>query len=569
MKAFAAAAEAMAATASKRAKVAILAEYLRGLPDPDLAAAARFFTGNPFAQGSELTLAVGGRTIVAAAQAAWGVTDAQIGAGYRANGDLGAALAPHVRAPVDLGLFRTTLTPSGLLTILTEIAAAAGKAANKRRQILVERALAACESALEAKYVIKILTGELRIGLREGLIVEGVAQAFGAPIDEVRRAAMAAGDVGSVALAARGGTLADVEIAYGAPIALMLASPLSYGSEYKELAQRSWLVEDKYDGVRIQAHKHGNDVRLFSRRLNETSAAWPEIVEALRALKGDLILDGEIVAVRAGGVLPFRYLQTRLQRKDVTPELLAEIPVAYVAFDCLARDQRFLLDETLEMRRAALADLALDRSPLQTASWSVLEAGSSQAEIHDRFEAARRRGHEGLIFKRTDSPYAPGKRGKWWLKLKRELGTFDAVVVAVEWGNGRRAQVLSDYTFAVKGDEDELLVIGKAYSGLTDAEIVEMTQWFLAHRLPEPQAAGAYERLELARGEIPVEPSVVVEIAFDIVQRSELHKSGFALRFPRIARLRPDKPADEIDTIGSIRSIYREMLEREGVKEGS
>jgi DNA ligase-1 len=180
------------------------------------------------------------------------------------------------------------------------------------------------------------------------------------------------------------------------------------------------------------------------------------------------------------------------------------------------------------------------------------------------FEAARERGHEGVMFKRSDSLYAPGKRGKWWLKLKRELATLDCVVVGVEWGHGRRSQVLSDYTFAVRGP-DGLVPIGKAFSGLTDVEIAEMTVWFLAHRLPEDEAASAYAKLALGRREIVVAPEIVVEIAFDIIQRSDLHASGFSLRFPRIVRLRPDKPAAEADTLERVEEIYAEMIEREGV----
>jgi len=564
MKRFAQAADAIASEPSKLAKVALLGDYLRTLDDADLAPAARFFTGNPFAANSERALSVGGATIVAAARTVWGITGEQLSRGYRASGDLGAALAPHVRPAHDLGLFRATLTPSGLMGLLDEIAAASGKLANKKRQVLIERILGACETALEAKYVIKILTGELRIGLREGLIVEGIAAAFSAPIEDVRRASMAAGDVGAVAVAAKHGALASVEIAYGAPIAFMLASPMQFGSEYKELATQSWLVEDKYDGVRVQALKQGERIRLFSRRLNDTSNAWPEIVEALRALRDDAILDGEIVAMREGGVLPFRYLQTRLQRKDVTPELQAEIPVAFIVFDCLARGGRFLLDEPLEIRRGELAELRLD-GIVRAAEWSAIEAGATQEDLHDRFEAARARGNEGLIFKRTDSPYAPGKRGKWWLKLKRELDTLDCVVVGVEWGHGKRAQVLSDYTFAVRGETGELLVIGKAYSGLTDVEIAEMTQWFLAHRIPDADVERVYEELGLSRHEIPVEPQIVVEIAFDVIQESDLHKSGFSLRFPRIAHIRTDKSVDQIDTLPRVREIYDAMLEREGI----
>jgi DNA ligase-1 len=337
----------------------------------------------------------------------------------------------------------------------------------------------------------------------------------------------------------------------------MLATPVAFGSSYRELAEGSWLVEDKFDGIRAQAHVRGGEARLFSRTLNDISRSFPEIVAALRACPGDAIFDGEIVAHRDGNVLPFRYLQPRLQRVDPTSELIAEIPVHYVAFDVLAAGDRFLLDEPLVERRTHAATLVVPSEALALAPWQTLEPGAAPEAIADMFEASRARGNEGLMLKRTDAPYVPGRRGKWWVKLKRELATLDVVVVAVEWGHGKRNKVLSDYTFAVRrsASDPELLTIGKAYSGLTDVEIAEMTEWFLAHGETE---AGS-RRLR-------VEPSVVIEVAFDIIQKSTLHASGFALRFPRIARLRPDKTAQDIDTLGGVERIYREMLEREGVE---
>ena len=566
MIAFARTCAAIAATASKLEKIALVAEYLRARDDADLAPAARFFTGNPFPQAQERSLAVGGRTIVDAAASVWSVDDAALGVAYRATGDLGAALGPFVRPSHDLGLFRETLTPARLYALLAEIADASGKNAQKRRRILCERIFSACTDPLEATYVIKIMTGELRIGLREGLVVDAVAQAFARDSHAVRRAASAAGDLGAVALAAKRDTLDEVAIAYHAPVAFMLATPVAYGSEYKDLAAATWLVEDKYDGIRAQAHVTPQHVSLFSRTLNDVAASYPEVVEALRALPGSFALDGELIAVRDGRVLPFRFLQARLQRKEVAPELLREVPVRYAVFDALARDDEFLLDVPLAERRARLAELLAGAGDaLMLAPWTALEAGAGADAVHERFEASRADGHEGLVFKRTDSPYTPGRRGKAWLKLKRELATLDCVVVAVERGHGRRVNVLSDYTFAVR-DGDALAVIGKAYSGLTDAEIAEMTEWFEAHRLPAAAARAAYERLDLKRHEILVEPSILVEIAFDIIQRSKLHASGYALRFPRIVRLRPDKAPADADTLEHVGEIYAEMLTREGVE---
>ncbi|HTD37802.1 MAG TPA: ATP-dependent DNA ligase [Candidatus Limnocylindrales bacterium] len=574
MIAFARTCAAIAATASKLEKIALVAGYLRELGDDDLAPATRYFTGNPFPQAQERSLAVGGRTIVEAAETTWGVDDAALGVAYRATGDLGAALGPFVRPSHDLGLFRETLTPARLYALLVEIADASGKSAQKRRRILCERIFSACTDPLEATYIVKIMTGELRIGLREGLVVDAIAQAFERDPRAVRRAASAAGDLGAVALAAKHDALDQVTIAYHAPIAFMLASPIAYGSEYKDLAAASWLVEDKYDGIRAQAHVTPNRVSLYSRTLNDVAASYPEVVEALRALPGSFALDGEIVAVRDGRVLPFRFLQARLQRKEVGAELMREVPVRYVVFDALARDDEFLLDHPLAERRMRLAELLAggrESDAVTLAPWTALEPGASAEAIHERFEESRARGDEGLVFKRTDSPYTPGRRGKSWLKLKRELATLDCVVVGVERGHGKRVNVLSDYTFAVRDvlrqaqDDYELAVIGKAYSGLTDVEFAEMTQWFEDHRLPAAEARAAYRRLDLKRHEIVVEPSVVVEIAFDIIQKSDLHKSGYALRFPRIVRLRPDKRAEDADTLQRVEEIYAEMLDREGI----
>ncbi|HEV8020436.1 MAG TPA: ATP-dependent DNA ligase [Candidatus Lustribacter sp.] len=566
MIAFARACAAIAATASKLEKIALLAEYLRGLEDADLAPAARFFTGNPFASADQRSLGLGGRTLVAAAHGAWGVDSTALRTAYRATGDLGAALGPFVRPTADLGLFRETLTPAKLYAYLVEIAAAAGKSAQRRRQVLCERILGACTDPLEATYVIKVVTGELRIGLREGLIGDAIAQAYAAEPLAVRRASSAAGDIGAVAVAAKHGTLDAIAIAYHAPIAFMLATPIAYGADYKDLAAGPWLVEDKYDGIRAQAHVTPDRVSLFSRTHNDVSASYPEVVAALRELPGSMMLDGEIVAERDGRVLPFRYLQARLQRKDVSAELLAEVPVRYVVFDALAHNERFLLDEPLTTRREVLtAALRGASAQIEIAPANVIAPGTPAQTVNERFAAARERGHEGVMFKRTDSPYTPGRRGKSWLKLKRELATLDCVVVGVEWGHGRRSQVLSDYTFAVRGP-DGLAPIGKAYSGLTDVEIAEMTAWFLAHRVPDGDAARVYAELGLGRHEIVVEPSVVVEIAFDIIQRSELHASGFSLRFPRIVRLRPDKPASEADTLARVVEIYEQMLTRERIE---
>jgi DNA ligase 1 len=560
MERFALTAQRIASTPGKLEKVAALASYFRSLDDTDLVAAARFFTGNPFAARDRRTLSVGGRTIVEVAQRVWGFDDAALSSSYRATGDLGTALGPFVRPPVDSMLFHDRLTPAALEVLFGEIAEASGKRANRRREAVLERILRACDDSLVATYVIKIITGDLRVGLREGLVTDTIAAAFDADAAAVRRGLMACGDVGTVALAAKHGALDELRVEYGTPIGFMLATPIPFGETYPELAGEAWLVEDKYDGIRVQAHVSAGSVTLFSRRLNDVSAAYPEVTADLATLSRDAILDGEIVAMRDERVQPFRTLQARLQRKVVDESLRAEVPVAYVVFDLLALDGDLLIDEPLTARREQLANV-FATGPHVKLSPSERRDEPGSAWVNERFEAARARGNEGLMLKRADAPYLPGRRGKWWHKLKRELSTLDVVVVAVEWGHGKRSAVLSDYTFAVRGERGELLTIGKAYSGLTDAEIAALTPWFLAHRLPFEQ-----QRAKARSHEIPVEPKIVLEVAFDVIAKSELHESGFSLRFPRIVRVRDDKPPEEIDTLGRVAEIYCEMLEREGAK---
>jgi DNA ligase-1 len=368
---------------------------------------------------------------------------------------------------------------------------------------------------------------------------------------------MACGDAGEVAVAAKHGTLPFIEVTYGSPIGFMLASPIPYGNAYPALAGASWLLEDKFDGIRAQAHVHDGSVRLFSRTLNDVTASYPEVAAMLAHVPGRAILDGEIVAIRDGRVLPFRQLQARLQRKIVDESLIRDVPLVYVAFDAVARDDELLLERPQTERRAILEEIVAHAGGVVLAT-SVSLVENDAAIVNAAFESARAQGNEGVMLKRADAPYAPGRRGKWWLKLKRELATLDVAVVAVEWGHGKRSKVLSDYTFAVRADDGRLLAIGKAFSGLTDAEIAELTPWFLEHRLsPDRQRERARSH------EIPVEPKVVIEVAFDIIQQSDLHESGFSLRFPRIVRIRDDKPLQEIDTLERVREIYGEMLARE------
>ncbi|HEX5828019.1 MAG TPA: ATP-dependent DNA ligase [Candidatus Limnocylindrales bacterium] len=406
-----------------------------------------------------------------------------------------------------------------------------------------------------AAAIVKVMSGELRIGLREGLLEAALAKAFDRPLEQVKRAGMLTGDIGRTATLAREDRLADAAMTLFHPLKFMLASPAEDAAEIvRRLGPTVW-VEDKYDGIRCQLHRSGTDVRLYSRDLHDISGQFPEVVEGARALPWAGILDGEILAWKDGTVLPFLQLQARLGRKNPGARIREEVPVIFVAWDVLGLDRDAdtvvapLLERPLTERRGILEGLGL---PLAADggrfALSHLVSVDSVDALEAAFADARARRNEGLLVKDPDSPYSPGRRGLGWLKMKKALATIDCVVVGVEVGHGKRHGVLSDYTFAVRDDATGALVtIGKAYSGLTDAEIAEMTRWFEAHTI---SVHGRYR---------VVEPRIVVEVAFDVIMRSARHKSGFALRFPRIANLRPDKPVDEIDTLATVTRLYEEL----------
>lgn len=547
--------DAVAATTKRNEKIRLVAAYLRGVPDAALPAAAAFSSGDATPPGAP-SLRLGGRLAIDAARSVFGFDDAALRGAYERHGDLGSALADLAGEARRPSLFRTPLTVARVAASFREIAAATGGGANRKRTALFADLLADA-SAPETRYLVKLATGDMRIGLKLALTVEALAAAYGAGAADVRRALMAIGDIGAVAGLAPAGRLEKAGVAYGKPIGFMLASPVRFGGEYKEIEPGDYLLEDKFDGIRIQAHCDDGAVRLFSRRLNDVSRSYPEIVGSLGAPGvPHAILDGELLAFKDGRALPFQHLQGRLQRKNVDAAHIEGVPLALVVFDILAAGDELLFDRPLGERRARL-EAWVESLPAATREHVLLavatfaaiggDVKARSALLEPAFDAARARGNEGLMIKALASAYAPGRRGRLWFKLKKELATLDCVVVAVEYGHGKRNDVLSDYTFAVR-DGDKLVTIGKAYSGLTDAEIAEMTRWFLDHTIIDEGRR------------LVVEPKVVVEIAFDIIQRSALHESGLAMRFPRVVRLRPDKGPGQASTLKDAELLVAQTL---------
>ena len=542
--AFANVGEAIAATQSKLEKVRLLASYLRGLSSEQVSVAALYFTGRAFAQSDVRTLQVGWAVIFRALQAATDISDAELHRIASGHGDAG-------KSAFELLNGRTSPQPFSLGES-RDLSENLNRARGPEAKVKLLKDRFSILSAREGQYLVKILTGELRIGLREGLVEEAIAKAFDVPLEQVRQANMLLGDIAQTAALASRKDLHKAELSIFRPIKCMLATP-------EPTAEAVWehfvdatgadqppalpneatvYVEDKFDGIRAQLHRSAQQVEIFSRDLRRITGQFPELAGQARHFQEELIVDGEIIAFEEGRRLTFFDLQRRLGRKGDSEDLFAraaaDVPVAFVVFDLLWLNGQSLLATPLHERRKYLDRVRLP-SQFQTAR--VISAHSA-AEIEQAFEDARRRLNEGLMIKDPESFYLPGTRGMFWFKLKKELATLDVVVVAAELGHGKRNNVLSDYTFAVVDEATgDLLPIGKAYSGLTDAEIAELTEHFKQNTITEH---GRYRT---------VKPDVVLEVAFNSIQVSTRHASGLALRFPRIKAIRRDKNVDSIDTL--------------------
>jgi DNA ligase-1 len=650
--------DALAATTKKLEKRAYIADYLRTLPIDDAGRAALWLSGTPFTETDRRVLSIGGALLSKAVAELSGASPAAMSAAYRRHGDMGSAAADLLltskkgRAPAS-AIVTLALTLEQVESALASIAEARGPAPKLRLLLdLLSRA-----TPVEAKYLIKLATGDMRTGVKQSLVEEAIVGAYSLPADQsapkqaqaagfgsVRRASMLLGSLPEVVALAAAGQLDRARMKLFHPIGFMLASPVqttkeaitrfteeiadeldaagnpsdkessvilseasesvapadpgppagpvlarwggvgrnkqsrreSNGPAFRSSVLKAAQLEDKYDGIRAQFHVDGARVVLYSRNRDDLSESFPDLVEAFFTINEPAILDGEILAWNptTHRALSFSTLQQRLGRKRVTPEMRRDIPVVLVVFDLLYRGETLLLNEPLTERRRQLEDFTARWSPSTASSQAsgqshlfdkqsepgfprLILANASRletaAQLDQAYLDARARGNEGVMIKSLASLYQPGRRGLAWLKLKRELATLDVVVTGVEYGNGRRAQVLSDYTFAVCDTDDPtqpLKNVGKAYSGLTDQEIADMTTFFKAHTL-------------LDNGHFrTVEPTVVLEVAFNNLMRSTRHASGFALRFPRILRIRTDKPVAEIDTLRRVEEIYNSQPDK-------
>jgi DNA ligase-1 len=548
-------------TRARTAKVEALAAALREIAESEpsrLPFASRLLTGTLLPTEDERTLGTGGALVFEAACRVSGVSASEIGERARRAGDLGTAvgeaLAIAGHDPVNKGLSLEKAEA------VAHTLASTGSRSEKLRAL--SQALEAC-TPLEGRYLVRAILGEMRVGAKEGIALDAIAKAFGRTPDDVRRAAGLVTDVGELARLAAEDRLGEARVVLGRPLGFMLATPIETARGRGLTAPHA--VEDKIDGIRAQAHVWPDGVCLFARGKGAVTAAFPDITgplaEAARA--GTLppaILDGEIVVTNGDGrPRPFSALQPRLKKLEPDPDLIRAHPVTYLVYDLMFEGEEALLALPFLERRARLA-LWAKRAPAPIVLHDSRPLSAPDA-LDPEFEAARGRGFEGLVLKRLDAPYAAGVRGFSWLKVKKAFATLDVVIVAAERGHGRRADVLSDYTFSV-WNEGKLETVGKAYSGLTDVEIADMTARLQAIAVAEEK-----------HGYLPVKPEIVLEVAFDGLQKSNRHSSGFALRFPRIARIRDDKKPEDADTLDTVKKLYEAQVasghREESTKKGS
>jgi DNA ligase-1 len=427
-------------------------------------------------------------------------------------------------------------------------AAIRGASGQRRHDLLMQ--LFYGTSPIAGKYIVRMLSGDVQIGLRDGLLEGAIAAAFGADVGAVRWAMTLEGDAGRVALLAKRGALAEAKLRYFHPIPAMLAAPAASAADamerLSEIAAGAIAVEDKYDGIRAQLHIADGQVALYGRDANEITVALPEIAAAAAQLSGSLVLDGEIIAFEEGHPLPVSAVQSRLSGAETTLHERERTAVQFIAFDLIAQNDQLLIGTPLHERYAALSAISITKRCGGVIRVAPQRLVGGIEEIEAEFIAARMRGSEGVVLKSTTAAYAPGRRGSAWLKLTNPIDSVDCVVVGVEYGVGRRRTLLSELTFAVRDDlSGRLTTLGRASAQFGEHEMTEMGRWFEEHTVAQ---LGNYRS---------VEPRTVVEVSFDELRRSERSGSGYALRGPRIVRFRTDLGPDQIASLSAIEARCR------------
>lgn len=546
--------EKLEATKKRSLMIDLAAAFLKSVEPTEIEPAANMLVGRPFPKWDQRTLEVSWTILSSIIRRITGVDWRIFGEAFSKTGDIGAAtmiVFEESRIRRQTSLFERPLTIIEVKRSFEAISGAVGSGSREKKERLLQ-ALFSQASALEAKYLVKILIGDMRTGFHEGLLEQAVSKAFQIPLRTVQETSMILGDVGTVASVVKTEGLKGLEkvgFEVFRPVSLMLAQVADNVEEALKEHGGETAFEFKYDGARVQIHKSKEGVKIFSRRLTDVTDSLPEIVEMAKKMPAkEVILEGEVVAVDGQGFpIPFQHLMRRFRRVHGIADVAEKIPLKLYLFDVVYLNGKNLISIPYEQRREKLASV-VGELPLTS---QLVTDNVAQAEAF--LEEAMNAGHEGLMAKKLDCPYTPGIRGKRWLKIKPILEPLDLVIVAAEWGYGRRHDWLSDYYLAARDIETgKFQPVGKTFKGLTDAEIIDITK-----RLKELI-------VETEPRRVVVLPKIVVEVAYNEIQRSPTYECKMALRFARITRIRDDKSPSEASTIQQIREIYEKQFQKKG-----
>ena len=547
--------EKVEATRKRLEIIDLTAFYLKALGKEEIETATNMMVRRAFPKFSQKTLDVSWSTLTQVLEKTSHSDRTLWRQAMAGTGDIGSAtklVLEQTKPKRQMQLTEKSLTITEVRRALEAIAQASGVGSRTRKERLITT-LFSQATPVEAKYLVKIFTGEMRTGLHEGLMEQAVSKAYDVPLQKVQYASMVLGDIGEVAAVLKTQGLVGLEKAgfsVFSPVKLMLAQTAQTVAEALTEHGGKTALEYKYDGARVQIHKQNGKVQIFSRRLSNVTESLPEIVESIKrnitAQSG--IVEGEVVALDSAGFpIAFQHLMRRFKRTRDVADIAQRIPLTLYLFDVLYLNGDQLITKPYTERRKILSENAgkislskqIITSELETAEGFLKEATAA--------------GHEGLVAKELDSPYTPGRRGKKWLKIKTVLETLDLVITAAEYGYGRRKSWLSDYYLAARDPATgEFLELGKTFKGLTDAEIIEMTKQLKA------------SAVEQEGHRVVVIPKIVVEVTYNEIQRSPKYTSQMALRFARITRIRDDKTPEEANTIDQVKKIYERQFKTKG-----